>query len=227
MEELLRFLATYELWIYALLGGSGVICLRRLIIAWREWRSAVFGMERENAQRRFSVTLSVMIVLALFAVSEFVLVSFVVPLYPQTFLVVTPTLNILTTPTATLGSFGVSPEYAMIGSTPTPSSQGCVEGQIEWTSPQPGEEINGSIELRGTINLPDLAFYKYEFSQLGSDVWTTLAGGNTKKVDEALGTWNTSGLAAGDYRLRLVVYNTQNQVLPACEILVRVVAASE
>ncbi|MEJ5201289.1 MAG: hypothetical protein WHV66_03555 [Anaerolineales bacterium] len=226
MEELLRFLATYELWIYILLGGAGVICLRRLIIAWREWHSTVFGLERENAQRRFSMTLSVTIVLALFAVSEFVLVSFVVPLYPQTFVVATPTLNILTTPTLTSG-LGMSPEPVNKASNSNLSSQGCMAGQVEWTSPQPGEEISGSVELRGTVNLPDLAFYKYEFSQPGSDTWTTLAGGNMKKVDEVLGTWNTSGLAAGDYRLRLIVYNTQNQMLPACEILVRVTTAPE
>ncbi len=227
MEELLRFLATYEIWIYILLGIGGVICLRRLITAWEEWHSTVFSLEREGAQHRFNVALSLMVVLALLGVSEFVLVSFVVPLHPQTFTVATPTMNSLTTPVVAVSELGVPSQSATTLASPIPSSSGCVAGQIEWTSPQPGEEISGQIELRGTVNLPDLAFYKYEFSQAGSDNWTTLAGGNTPKVDEVLGTWNTSGLAAGDYRLRLVVYNTQNQALPACEVLIRVSAAPE
>lgn len=227
MEELLRFLATYELWIYILLGAVGVICLRKLIIAWKEWRSTVFGLERENAQRRFGAALSSAILIVLLGAVEFALVSFVAPLYPQSFVSATPTINSLTTPTVLVSALGESPENATKISNPLPSSQGCIAGQIEWTFPQAGEEISGSIELRGTVNLPDLAFYKYEFSQPGSDTWTTLAGGNTKKVDEVLGTWNTSALAAGDYRLRLIVYNTQNQALPSCEILIRVTTAPE
>ena len=73
-----------------------------------------------------------------------------------------------------------------------------------------------------TINLPDLGYYKYEYNQAGSDTWTTLAGGNVAKNNELIGIWDTELLTPGDYRLRLVVYNSQNQELPACELSVQV-----
>jgi hypothetical protein len=51
---------------------------------------------------------------------------------------------------------------------------------------------------------------------------------NIQRIDEELdGSWNTQALVPGDYRLRLVMTDNENQTLPACEITVRVTPPSE
>jgi hypothetical protein len=146
----------------------------------------------------------------------------------------TPTLDLLATPTVTLeakNSSTLMPASALAGTqtttTPTPGKvvDGCIKGQLEWTFPKGGDEINGTIELKGIVNVANLGFYKYEYSQPGSSAWITIAAGDKPKNDEPLGgVWNTSQLVPGDYLLRLVVSDNKNQVLPACQISVQIVA---
>lgn len=235
MEALLPFLENYEGWIYALLGVVAFIYFQKLVTAWKEWQGTVFGLERDSAQRRFSTALTILILLVLFVVVEFVIVSFVSPSYPQIASLPTPTLDVLATPTATL------PVVAQVSSAETPSgsalvetqavpetlpellAEGCVPGQIEWISPKPGDSITATVELTGTVNVTNFAFYKYEFSQPGEDLWTTIAGGNQAKVNGQIGFWNTTPRDQGDYLLRLVVFDTENNPFPACIIAVRVV----
>ncbi len=228
MEDILDFLQQHEIMIYALLGAVGLFYLRKLLIHWREWRIAIFGLERETAQRRLSASLSLFMLLALLGAAEFSIVTFVTPAYPQAFLLQTPTLNILATPTETLAAAETTPNMmvkAVIGTPVLIAGDGCVPGKLEWTDPVAGGEIGGVVELKGTVNVPNLGFYKYEFSQPDADAWVTIAAGDAIKQAESLGgMWNTGQLVPGDYRLRLVVSDNQNQTLPACEIPVRVVA---
>lgn len=228
MEELLAFLKENEFGIYLLLGAIAFICLLKLISALSEWQATVYGLEREIAQRKFSAVLSVLVLLILMVFAEFVIVSFVAPSYPQTSALPTPTLDLLATPTVTLPALvsGESAPQAL----PTPTApllvdeEGCIAGQIEWLDPTPGKEVSETVELQGTVNVPNLGFYKYEFSQPESDVWSTIAADNVAKVNGTIGFWNTSQLTQGDYLLRLVVVDNENNPFPACVISVRVVA---
>jgi hypothetical protein len=227
MEELLAFLRQNEFGIYLLLGAIAFIYLLKMVSALREWQATVFGLERESAQRRFTTALSILVLLILFVFAEFVIVSFVAPTYPQTSALPTATLDLLATPTVTLPalvSVVSAPETL-----PTPTAplmvieEGCTAGQVEWLNPVSGQQVSQTVELTGTVNVPNLGFYKYEFSQPGSDVWSTIAADNQPKLNGAIGFWNTSKLVPGDYLLRLVVVNNQNQAFPACVIPVRVV----
>jgi len=83
MDELLPFLQKYEVWIYVILGTAAIFPLTRLISAWNEWQSSVFGLERESAQRRFSNSLTILVLLIVSIFLEFMVVSFVAPNYPQ------------------------------------------------------------------------------------------------------------------------------------------------
>jgi len=224
LDELLPFLTRYEAWIYVALGLVALFQLRWLVQSWHEWRNAVFGLEREIAQRRFAAPLTIFILMAMLVVGEFVLVSFVAPSYPQVVLLATPTLDLQATATIS-PTAGVTP-------TPPPASQvtlnapvteGCKAGVIEWLSPKADETVSATIELKGVVNVPNLGFYKYEYSQMQNDKWTTIAAGNTPMVSGTIGFWNTSQLPAGDYLLRLVVADNENQLFPACVIRVRVV----
>lgn len=229
MNELVRFLQKNEIWIYILLGVVALIPFQRLISAWKAWQGSIYGLEREIAQRRFSAALTVMLLLIMFVVVEFISVSFVAPNYLQGSAVATATLDLLATPTVTLPAVVDAAVGATQASTTettltiTATEDGCVPGKIEWIYPQPGQEISATVELKGTVNIPNLGFYKYEYALPGDDIWNTIAAGNQPKVEGGIGFWNTSQLTQGDYQLRLVVADNENNTFPACVISVRVV----
>jgi hypothetical protein len=224
MDELLRFLEKYEIWVYVILGIAAIFYIQRLFLAWRDWRDSVFGLEKESAQRKLTAALTILVLLALFVIGEFFVVSFVVPATPQ-IAIATPTLDLLATVTVTLPSANqlVTPTGSDISATQAPLSEGCVKGQIEWTAPLPGATVSSSVELRGTVNVPNLGFFKYEYSEPGSDAWITIAAGNQPLINAIIGYWNTSQLASGDYKLRLVVADNQNKLFPACVVQIRIV----
>jgi hypothetical protein len=226
MEDLLPYLQKYEVWVYAILGAIGFHYFLKLIGAWKDWQGTVFGLEREIGQRRFTTSLTVLLLLVALVFMEFVIVSFVAPSYPQSVNLPTPTMDLLATPTMTIPMVVDAVQTVALVETPTVNilvlQEGCIPGQIEWDFPEPGQEISETVELKGTVNVPNLGFYKYEFSNPGDDVWVTIAAGNQPKVDGVIGFWNTSQLVTGDYLLRLVVSDNQNQLFPACVIPVRV-----
>ncbi len=181
MEDILRFLQQHEIMIYALLGAVGLFYMRKLLIHWREWRDAIFGLERETAQRRLSASLSLVVLLSLLGVAEFSIITFVTPAYPMAFSLQTPTLDLLATPTQALMSAESTPNMmvkAVIGTQVPAAGDGCISGKLEWTDPTAGGEISGVVELKGTVYVDNLGFYKYEFSQPGTDTWTTIAAGD-------------------------------------------------
>jgi hypothetical protein len=223
MDALLQFLETYEFWIYIVLGVVGFIYVRKLIQSFLEWRVAFFGLEKESAQKLFREALTVVILLVLLAMIQFFLVSFVSPIYPQHTIISTPTIEVLTTGISTTGIPNVNLNS---GSTPAAqtSSNGCITNQLEWKYPKTGDTISGSVELTGTVNLPSLGFYKYEYNQVGNAAWITIAAGTGVKIQENIGIWDTRQIATGDYLLRLVASDSQNQVIAPCVISVRVVS---
>src|SRR5512134_1121082 len=97
-----RALGTYESLIYISLAILGLFVFRRMWGAWREWRDAVFTLEREFALWRLvRVAALGLLVLALFFV-EFYIATFIAPSLPAAGLMVTPTLDLLVSPPPTL-----------------------------------------------------------------------------------------------------------------------------
>lgn len=233
MNAILQFLDLYEIWIYLLLGLVGFIYLRKFALALKEWRESAFGLERDNAQRRLSEATSILVLVFMMGISEFLVVTFVTPNFSASQPIATPTLNILATQIGTLapGATTQTPGAPAQASTaiaelviPTPVGNGCIPGQIEITYPTAGAEIKGNVDLKGVVNVPNFGFYKYEFSQAGSDTWATVQASDTEPVapDYKLGSWNTSLVVPGDYLLRLVVTDNQAHALPPCIVPVRV-----
>ena len=237
MEEALRFFRTYEVWIYLLLALAGFLYLRKFIIAWEELRGAAFGLERDSAQARLNQAASVLVLLLTMVVIEFILVSFIAPAMPGAAPLPTPTLDLLATPTITLppptpgtpGTPGIStPLTETLNTAATPlAGDGCAPGQVSIAVPQEGQEIRGSVDISGTVDIPNFGFYKFEMKLQDSPEWLTILAGNEPKQESVLGTWNTSLLSPGNYQLGLIVTDNQGQSLPPCIVNVRVAVPVE
>jgi hypothetical protein len=225
MAEVLRFFRSYEIWIYFILGVLALWQIRKFTLGWEEVRGAAFGLEREAAQNRLNQAATMLLLLLLMSVSEFTLVYIVAPSIPGAIPIPSPTLNLLATATVVIPLETTSPESA---ATPVASpvngqagGQGCVPGSVAITSPKDGDTVSGVVEVKGTADIPNFGFYKYEIARPGETIWLSLNAGEAPVKDGVLGEWITNMLPAGDYMLRLVVTDNKGQTLPACIIQVR------
>ncbi|MCB9135020.1 MAG: hypothetical protein H6636_06315 [Anaerolineales bacterium] len=228
MDEALRFFHEYEGVIYVILGVGALVNLRLFIVSWQELRSTIYGLEREQAQTRLNQAAGVLTMLILFAVVEFVTVSFIIPMRPQANPLLTPTIDLLASPTITLPPANNGGEANSDGdATPTPVPtpdlrQGvCLAKEAEITSPQPGDRVSGEISILGFVNVENFGFYKLEIAPNQSVNWRTIqAGRDLVKEDNGVlvQQWDTSTLQAGDYILRLVVTLSDETALPDCRV---------
>ena len=231
MDTIIKFLAEMEIPIYLILGVVGIVYLRRLAIALEERRSSVFGLERQVAHEKVVSATTVLVLLGLLAVGEFIVATFLVGEIAQQPLYATPTIEVLTTPTATL------PEVIPTDATPTPTpypqaqiegvESKCVAGVLEISSPKHGDEVSGVVEIIGSVNTPNYGSYRYEYSTMGEPNWQVIAAGSGVQVGSSLGYWYTTDLVPGEYMLRLVALDNQGIETSACVIVVQVTAPPE
>ncbi len=225
MEELLRFIANYEIGAYIIFGVVILFNLKGLIEGLIGLHKSNFRLEKEVAQKKLRSSITVISLFAIFGVSIFVLVSVASIRYPGISRISTPTMDVLATQAPAAGSSGATEETRQVQSqTQTAIAlTGCIPDQLEWIEPASGDEVTGSVELRGTVNVPNLGFYKYEYRNLADDLWTPISAGNRPIVDQPFaGQWNTEQLEPGNYALRLVVSDNQNNLLKPCQIEVKV-----
>jgi len=236
MDEALNFFRIYEPWIYFFLALGGVIYLRHLFKSWREMHGTIFGLERESAQNRFNQAVTALVLLILIGIGEFVIVSYIVPSRPESIPLPTSTLDLLSTPTATLaaeaatevpGEGGVEVTQ---GPTPTIDARigECVAGSREITFPEPGDQLRGEVTIEGSASIPNFGFYKLEVTPQNQATWRTIQAGRNPVVDDVLvQKWDTSTLAPGDYLLRLVVENANGDSLPDCQVPLTILPPGE
>ena len=226
MTSLLRFLNKFEFLFYLVLAVILVIFVIKVYKAWKEWSTSLFGLEKEHTQRQINQGITILIFTFALGIGLFILTTFVAPSIPGVEQAATPTLNltaqptvILSTPTISATTTGLIPTLTAI------LDMGCIPDQVQWTDPINGDSISGKYLLKGTVNVPNLGFYKFEFSPADSDYWTTIAAGNKLIIDEPLGgSWDTTSLTPGDYKLRLIVTNNQNEPMPECVINITIKA---
>lgn len=224
MTGLFRFLSSYEALIYIVLAIGGLFAFRWLLTSWQEWQQSVFRLEREYSMRRLSQAVAVSVVVVALLCTEFVVASFIIPGLPAQVFIPTPTLDLLALPPGTLSPELMTRVAAATQPAASANMQGCVPGVLIITSPIPGEEVKGKIELQGTVNIPDFGFYKYEVALRGSETWATIAADTTPVRDGVLGSWDTSALTPGDYQLRIVAADNKGESQPPCIIPIRVLA---
>ena len=215
-----RTLASYEPLIYIALAIGALFAFRQMWRSWREWRDSVYGLEREFALRRLGQATAIGLLILGLVFAEFFIATFIAPSLPASDIMATPTLDLLITPVGTL-----SPGSTALAITqPVPNGMsGCIPDKIMITSPKPGDNVNGTIQIMGTADVPNFAFYKYEVTQMGSQNWATIAAKQAPVKDKELGEWNTLPFTNGDYFLRLVIIDNVGASLEPCVIAVRVI----
>lgn len=226
MQQVIEFLAEIELLIYLVLGLAFVLYIRRLLISVNEFNSAMFGLEKEAAQRKLIKTITVLALIGLLILAEFIIVIFLAPEYPQQ-----PTFATETEVTPTLALITPGPVPTDATKTPTPYPQAvvegevsnCIEGILEFTDPVQGQEVKGVVELKGTVNIPSFGSYKYEYSSAESLDWITVAAGSEVKINQSIGYWYTTSLVPGNYILKLVALDNQGNEQTPCMINVTIV----
>lgn len=223
MGSVYRSLANYESLIYIALTIWGLFVFRSMYRTWREWRDAVFSLEREFALRRLGRVTAVALLILGLGFAEFFIATFIAPALPAADIQTTPTLDLLATSPGTLSpAEATQAALAPITAIAPSGMSGCVPDQIIITSPQPGEVVKGSIDIVGTANVPNFGFYKYEIAPMGTQNWATISAERNPKQADKLGTWNTSSLTNGEYFLRLVITDNVGGSLEPCVIAVRV-----
>jgi len=159
---------------------------------------------------------------------EFVVATFLAGELSQAPTFATPTIEVLTTPTTTLP--GPVPTDATPTQTVYPQAKiegivsECVNDILEIESPVHEAQVEGVVEIVGSVNTPSLGSYRYDFSTMGEPNWQTIAAGSGVHIDENLGNWYTSDLAPGPYMLRLVALDNQGTETSTCVIVVNVTA---
>ena len=226
MVGLLQFLKEFEGGIYLLLLILALILIGRLVSALQEKKKSAFNLEKEVVQKRINSTVAFLVVIVVLILGQVLLVSVASVRYPGLYTITTATVGELPTPTDFF--------YAMLRMEETPegleqtqtavAQTGCIPGQIEWKSPQSGDEVSGSVPLYGTINVPNMGFYKYEYRLKGKEDWIPIAAGNKVVIESELGgSWKTEEIQPGSYELRIVVSDNQNNLFQPCIIEVKVV----
>lgn len=228
MEELLRFLRAYEVWLYVILGVGGLIYLRKFMLAWQELRGAAFGMERASAQSRLNFSASMLVLFISLGIAEFVLVSYIAPAIPGANPLASPTVDLLATPSVTLAAETPVGEIELgtpgaVTPAETPGAEGgCIPDQIMILSPVDGSEISGVVPITGTVNVERFGFYMLEMKRPEETSWLTILAGNEIRQNETLGVWNTSLLSPGFHQLGLIVTDNQGQSFPRCVVQVQI-----
>jgi len=227
MEDAILFVDANQAWIYLLLGGAAVVYLRQAIRSSRQRRETIFALERERTTGRLRGSAFLLATVLALMTATFLVSTFAAPAVPASIRpTALPTLSLLPTATLALAESG----EALPTATPLPAvvvdPAGCQNPLATLSLPANGDSLNGIVEVEGTANIEDFAFYKLEYiSLVPGAVWRAVWAGTTPVVDAALGTWDTSLVIPGDYGFRLVVTDAAGNAPLPCTIQVRVQAA--
>lgn len=239
MNAFLLLLIEYQVWIYVIFGLLLLIYLSRLGSAWNEWRSTIFGLERESAQKKVNASLAMVSILLMLLLAEYIIVTRIIPKWPEVVQAPTPAggvdvpvdngrgengISVIISPTPSDMIVRTGDEAVLI---PTPAvgtqTSGCIPNELEWIEPVAGSQIDGVYSLIATVNVQDMAFFRYDYAPIADQTkWMAISAGNLPVIEGEIGVWSTTEVEDGDYILRLTVVDKFNKELTPCDVNVRV-----
>ncbi|MSP12700.1 MAG: hypothetical protein EXR62_07045 [Chloroflexi bacterium] len=96
-----------------------------------------------------------------------------------------------------------------------PGVEACPGSVAKITSPAPGAQLNGNVQIFGNTVVPDFNFYKVEIAPQGSGNFTSISDVKRQQVAGGLmDVWNTNAVPAGAYSLRLTVVDVTGNYPP-------------
>ncbi len=242
MADAILWIARNQRWIYLALILVGAWQLWSWWRAQRRLRFTVFGVEREALISSRSRAMTLAFVALTFMAAVLLLSAFIAPNLTELFGVPpTPTSPFPTdTPAPTWTPFFVlpgletpTPEVAdspLATRTPVPAAgAGCLNPDATIDSPIPGAILAGEVEVRGTANVENFAFYKVEISTLGENWLPVITSQRDENnvthpvVKGILGKWDTRLQEPGSYALRLVVIDSAGQSPEPCTLPITIV----
>ena len=233
MTTLVDLVSEYYIWLIGACILGVLFYIGKAIAAHREKSRAIFTLEREAASStRLRSIMMVFVVLAL-AGAVYFTATFLEPnldIQPEN--EATPTALLQPTPTPTPGTPTATPSPAPTRTprptqtpetTPTSTPEpvilpNCPNPQARLTSPTVNAVLKGAVEIRGSANIDNLDYYKFEVRGQGAAEWSFLQSLEESVSDGFLGIWNTSTLPAGAYTFRLVVVDKTGNYPAPCEV---------
>lgn len=235
MDQITAFVEANERSLYIVLGIVSLWYLRDFWRAQHRLQTGAYILERETASRGRSAALAVLVLLVSGAGFVYITARHIrpnlgmllsLPMEEEGVALITavPTetpeviLLLPGQPTPTLAGT-VTP---MKQSTPVPpTGVGCDNPLAVIVSPLPGAVLSGNVEVQGTADIPDFAFYVLEISTLG-DNWMNVHTHNEPVSSGILGEWDSDQHSSGEHAFRLVVYNSDGAFLEPCAIPVSI-----
>src|SRR3972149_1820593 len=185
MTDEVFLIARYQIWIYGLLGLAALLYLNRLRQARHILGHTPFGLEKEAALRKQNTALAMLGVLTAIGFGVSFVRSYVAPT-----LAARPTTDPNSQPTPRPSPTPISESAGPL----VVDTSGCSNPTATLTDPQSGTRISGSYEVRGTANIDNFAFYKFEISGGATNgVWVPLYGGSPPAVRGAGGAGGAGG----------------------------------
>lgn len=233
MSEALNFFKLYENAIYFILGLGGITYGWRFWGAWQRLRNAVFGLEREVAQREVNQAAVVMFLLLMLSMAVFSVVTFSAPFLPVEQLVATPTIDLLAESPINADDGNIesnSGEIATLKPLPTVSvnPEFCIPDRINITSPIVGDVIRGVINVEGTVDVEDFGFFQVEYARVQDSLWLPISVKNNIIINGLLvENWDTSLIPSGDYVLQLLVSSSNAAAYDPCRVPIRIEPGGE
>lgn len=220
MDAVFSIIREQQIWLYILFGVILAYLLRKVLQNILEHRRAIYGLEREKTLHRLTVTAILFALIIMFLGVTILIGSFTEPAEE-----VIPTA----TPAPTL-SFLAMPDD--ITSTGEPGEDaagddillvGCEPETAAIVSPEDGAVLRGVVEITGSANIQNFAFYKYEYKPAGQGtLWRAIFAGTEPVVEGSLGIWDTRLVQPGDYLFRLIVTDTMGNAPYPCVIQVQI-----
>ncbi len=241
MAVVIRLIAQYAPWLYALCGLGALLYLRGVLLARRERKQALFTLEREAASSRETRSMVGVFVFLSLAGSVFFVKTALEPRLPQpapeedeiavkTVFLITPTNPAPTdtpppTPTPEPSATPTRRALPTRAPSPTPSlppPPPCSE-IARITSPGVGAVLRGRVEIHGTAAAPNFWFYKVEYHREGEpeNAWHSISDVHHNQVRNGLlDVWDTGPFPPGRYRLKLTVVDITGNYPPpnVCEV---------
>jgi hypothetical protein len=246
MAFFVQLLANYAGLIYIVLGVGVVFYIREILVARQDLQQSLYSLEREAASSRLWRGVVMLGVLGLMALATFILANVVRPQLPTgedratptaafTLPTDTPTPTFQPTPTRTPRPPTATPGAStptVVGETtaePTPTNAplpvaNCPDPNVQIVAPVAGQSFADSIQVRGTAQAANFAFYKLTLNgpatggvtQTYGDVVRTPVDGGVLGAIDPVNLLSQPGV----YVVGLVVVDNTGNELPHCTVAI-------